>query len=203
MQKLLSILFIFVSLNTSGQVALKGMLLMPAGEFGIVMKKHVTFEAMYMEEFDGKWRSRYGLSYSSLKARLDTFPVYAVLYDNSGTHVLPGYQVYQKCTFAYLFGGYDFRFTERTKLSPYIGFNLLIGGLSLDYDEYYETYKDGSVSGGGGVLGGLGFRIGLQYQVNEKLGIFSEGSTAGYLVTDTGLFAHYDFGIGIHYVFNP
>ncbi len=194
-----SALALFV-LGCNGQIALKGLYFMPRGDLGAVFKKKISAEIMYMSEFDGHWHVRAGIGYLNLKPRLDTFPVTGIISDGSGTHVVPGYEVYHKYSIGYLFVGGDFRFVEDVKLSPYIGLDLLIGATNEEKDSYYPLIES-RTDRVGQVLGGIRLRVGTEYAFTEHLSAFIDLSSAGYLVTENGAFGHFEAGLGVHYIF--
>ncbi len=200
--KLLVLCFI-ISSASYAQIAFKAIKLSPKGEFGFIMNKKITGELMKLSEFNGKFRSRFGLAYIPFQPRLDTFPVYAFEQSARGDKVIPGSMVFHKYNMTYFFGGADFRFTEDKKFSPYIGTDIIAGVIVVDYDAEYESLSKESVRGDGGVMGGFRFRVGAQYEITDNIGAFLDFCAAGYVVNNIGVQAHQDYGIGVYYIFNP
>jgi len=196
---LVAALLAFIAIDSSAQIGFKLIQFRPVGELGMVMSKKITGELMYLQEFDEKTRMRFGLSFTSLKPRLDTFPVYAYK-DDGQLSVLPGYEVYHKYNMIILFGGMDYAFIDEENLFVYAGLDILIGGVDQQYDRAYETYVDESFSGGSKLAGGR-LRIGGEYMFNENIGAFLELSRAMYYVEDSQWLSNNDIGIGVHYVF--
>ena len=183
-------------------VALKVIQFRPTGLTGAIMKKSISGELLYIQDFNEKWRGRVGFSYASLQPRLDTFPVYAVMDGNSGTTVLPGYEVYHQFNYYLLSFGVDFKMLHRKKFSIYSGAEILMGGIDMEYDSYYETLLEESYSGGS-TLAGCKFRLGTEYNLNEHAGIFFEACRNMYYLNKTGFFSHNDIGLGFRYTFIP
>src|SRR5205085_54224 len=137
--KLFVLFFILCAFNSQGQIAVKLIQFRPTGELGMTMSKAITGEIMYLSKFDNNWRMRGGLSYVSFKARMDSFPVYAIMEDANGTTVLPGYQVFHKCNMTYIFFGMDYAFLDKEKFYAYGGMDIMMGSMKQNYDLSYET----------------------------------------------------------------
>ena len=164
------------------------------------MNKKFTGEYMYLQDFDSKVRMRIGFTYLSLKPRLDTFPVVALVEDN-GFSVVPGQQVFHKYDLFLLIFGADYQVFNNNSFSAYAGMNIMIGALDKQYELTYPTLTDESYSGSSKV-GGVALRIGAEYMINEHLGAFIEGSRNFYLFENDGIFSANDIGIGVHYIFD-
>ena len=205
MKRLLFLFFLFMaSFQMKAQIAVKFLHFRPTGDQGVAFDKRFTAEIMYMDEFeklDGNWRLRAGISYVPLKARLDTFPTYAVEHNGSNVTVLPGYEVYKKYNMGFLFGGVDWAFVNREKFAFFMGVDILMGGVNMEYERHYENYKDESFSGGQ-FMGGVRLRAGGQYMINEHFTGFTEFSRSYYGMAESGFQSHYDYGVGVIYNFN-
>ena len=199
MNKFLITAFFTLCIGSSSysQFAFKPTLLIPSGTLGSVIKTNAALEILDIDEFDGHWRLRYGGYAGLLTARKDTFPTYLIIEDNQGTHILPGYIVIHPSLMLYGTGGFDFTIKESPKITPYIGCSILFGGMILNYDEYYSGAYSESEFLGGGMLIGMGFRLGAQKEISKSRILFTEFSSSGYLITETGIYSHYDFGVGL------
>lgn len=199
-----TILLVLLSCQTShAQIFLRAYNYRPTGEYGFVFKPGFSAEIGYMPEFeDDSWvRVCFSATYKIMKPRMDVFPVYAVMHSNT-TLVLPGEQKFTKYNELQLFGGIDVAVVKKEKLFFYIGTDIIIGAASVDYTAKYETYKDESYSGGGYIVGGR-FRLGMQYDVTENIGIIAHANRLGFLVSEPASINWCnDYGIGIRYQFN-
>ena len=200
MRKYLLVILILFSLNSSAQLALKGYAFRPLGDLGALMNRTFTGELMYMGDFtEGALRARVGICWIPLKSRLDTFPVYATGSDGFGEKVYPGWQVYDKYNLSFLSIGLDLNPQDKDPFFWYIGGDILIGGINMEFQEHYETKLDYSFTGGQ-LLAGLRFRQGMEYVFNDSFGVFLEASETGYYLEETGLFSYWDFGAGVHFI---
>lgn len=175
----------------------------PTGEFGAVMKPAYSAEIGYGSSFDEDTRFRYhaSLTYLIMKPRLDSFPIYGILHDGTGDHVLPGNQSFQKYNIGQLFGGFDIAFIKQDPFYAYAGFDITIGAATVEYTDYVATVKDESYTGGG-ILGGVRFRIGAQYDINENIAVSVNANRGGWLLSDPAAinWAN-DYGVSITYKF--
>jgi len=199
MKKAITFFLILVTHVSFSQIGVRGYQFRPTGELGFVMNKTFSGEILLLHDFEETWRGRFGLSFISLKPRLDTFPVIAIMY-SSGTTVLPGYQVFHKYNITLISAGVDYAVLKKESFFLYPGIDLIAGGVSIDYDAYYETYKSESYSGGG-LLAGFKFRAGAEYAFHDNAGIFLEANRSMYLVTEQGFLSHNEYGLGFRYKF--
>lgn len=201
MKQFITMLFLFLAINAEAQIAVKGIYFNPTSDLGVTFKKRFTGEILYLQELDEdeNFRGRAGLCYIPLKSRLDTFPSYAVRSGN-GTTVLPGYEIYKKYNMGFLFVGVDWAFLNKEPYYVYIGCDAIGGGINVEYEASYQTYKDESFSGGYS-MAGLRFRTGFQYDLNDHFAVFGELSRSYYGIEETGFQSHYDFGIGLQFIF--
>lgn len=196
-------LLLFFSGKAFAQISAKAYHYRPTGEFGFVFKPTFSAEIGYMGSFedDKRLRPRASVSFLVMKPRLESFPIYGILSDGTGDHVLPGSQSFQKYNIAQLFGGFDLAFIKKEPFYFYGGLDITIGAASVEYTEYIETYKEGSYTGGG-FLGGFRFRLGAEYNVTENIGIFIEAQRSVWLLTEPAAinWAN-DYGLGVKYNF--
>jgi hypothetical protein len=200
MKKIFGLLFLFVSLNSFAQIGLQLLQFRPTGEMGMVMKKGITGELLYMDNFDDRWRVRAGLSFISLRPRMDTFPSYAIE-ESNGVTVLGGYQVFHKYSLTFLSVGVDYSIIDKEPFFFYPGVDLVVGGLDTKYDTSYPTFLDESYSGGE-VLVGFRFRLGGEYAISKTFGVFAEITRSFYFINETGFFSNNNIGIGLHVTLN-
>jgi len=164
------------------------------------MKKAYTGELMSIKRFDERFRIRFGISFCKLSSRLDTFPVYAIKDDGSNVTVYPGYKVFNKYNMYFLFMGADYGVFKLGNLTCYPGLDFIVGGVDMDYDLSYNALRGDSFSGGE-ILGGVRLRIGADYSISEKTGVFIEANRSWYKIAEQGFFSNNDIGIGFRYNF--
>lgn len=197
-----SFLILFTG-KTFSQISLKVYNYRPTGEFGFVFKPTFSAEVGYLDSFeeDKRFRTRASVSFLVMKPRLESFPIYGILSDGTGDHVLPGSQSFQKYNIAQLFAGFDIAFLKKEPFYVFAGMDITIGAASVEYTDYIETYKDESYSGGG-FLGGFRFRLGTEYDFNEHIGIFIHAQRSVWLITEPAAFNWAnDYGLGVKYNF--
>ena len=202
MKKVIFSIFIVCSLKSSAQYAVKLIQFRPTGDMGMVLKQGFTGEIMYLESLDTdeETRMRYGISYISLKPRMDTFPVYGVLTDGSGTKVLPGYEVYHQYSLTTIFGGIDYAPIRKENYYVYGGLDIVFGGVDKKYDHHIESFTDEDFSGGV-LMGGLRFRIGGEYMFSDNVGALFEVTRAYCYFEGESILSNNNIGIGVHILF--
>ena len=201
-----AVFLFFASHLAYGQIGVRVFNYRPTGEFGFAMKPLVSLEIGYQPRFSKRstkrWRTGFSLLYLNMKPRLEVFPVYGVRYDGNGTTVLPGYQSFQKYAIFQLTGGSDFAFIHKDKYNVYAGADLVIGAANVEYTNVIIGWKDESYQGGG-ILAGFRFRLGVDYNITDHIGVFVNANRQGFLVTEPGaLNGANDFGLGMRYSFN-
>jgi opacity protein-like surface antigen len=175
----------------------------PTGEFGFVMKPTYSAELGFESSFDKTTRFKYHFSatFLKMKPRLESFPIYGILHDGSGEHVLPGSQSFQKYNIAQIFGGFDIAFIKKAPFYAYAGLDVTIGAASVEYTDYIETFKDESYSGGG-ILAGFRVRLGAQYDLSEHWGIMLNAERSVWLLSDPAAINWSNqYGLGVIYKF--
>lgn len=195
-------LLLLISTCSFGQISLKAYHYRPTGEFGFVMKPTFSAEIGYMGSFeDNRIRGNASVSFLVMKPRMESFPIYGVLHDGSGEHILPGSQSFQKYNIAQLFVGFDLAVIKKEKFFMYGGLDITIGAASVEYTEHIETFLDGGYSGGG-VLGGFRFRLGSEYDFNDNIGMFVTAERSVWLLTDPAAINWANnYGLGVKYNF--
>lgn len=196
---------LFLWLNSPAQIGLKVLQIRPAGEMKMTMKKTVTGEILWINDFEQKVRLRVGGSYASLKPRLDTFLITGIKENGAGTTVLPGYLVFHKYDVMSVSAGIDYgvKLNKEESFFIYPGIDLIAVGVNLSYDEEIETLHNTSYSGLS-ASGGIGFRIGTEYLFKEKVGVFLEATQNVFLLSINGnqsILSLRDLGLGIRYNF--
>jgi hypothetical protein len=199
-----TILLILLVNTTFAQITVRGYHYRPTGEFGFVMKPTFSAEAGWMNSFedDKRLRTSASASFLVMKPRLPSFPIYGILHDGTGDHVLPGSQSFQKYNIAQLFVGFDLAYINKEKFHAYGGMDITIGAASVEYSDYIETFKSESYSGGG-FLGGFRFRLGAEYDLSEHFSVYINAQRSVWLLTDPAAinWAN-DYGLGLRYKFN-
>lgn len=196
------VFLIFFVQSSFAQISLRAYNYRPTGEFGFVMKPTFSAEVGYMNPFDNRLRTSASFSFLVMKPRMEAFPIYGILHDGTGVHVLPGSQSFQKYNIAQLFVGFDFAFVDKEPFYAYAGMDITVGGASVEYTDYIETFKNESYSGGG-ILGGFRFRLGAEYDFNDQIGLFINAQRSVWLISDPAAFNWAnDYGLGIKYNFD-
>lgn len=187
---------LFFSNSSFAQIGIRVFDYRPTGELGFVMKPLVSGEISWVEAFDGRMRSNISLTYLKMKPRMEVFPVYGVL---NGNYVLPGEQSFQKYSIYELMGGIDFACVQEEPFNIYIGGDLIVGGASIEYTEIIQNWSETSYSGGG-ILAGLRFRAGVDYSINDQMGLYFNANRSFFLISEpAGIFSGNDYGIGFRY----
>ena len=205
MRTFLKILFfILVACNiASAQIGVRLFNYRPTGDFGFVMKPLFSGEIGFQKPFEKKrFRTGFSLTYLQMKPRMDVFPISGVLIDGNGTTVLPGEQSFQKYNLGLLFGDMDFAFVNQGKFNVFMGGGVMVGAASVEYKSKVQGVIDETYQGGG-ILGGLRFRLGAEYVIFNNIGISFTANRSIFLVSDPGAinWAN-DYGIGVLYSFN-
>lgn len=183
-----------------GQISVRPYYYRPTGDFGFVFKPAFSLEVGYMKSFEneGQLRPNFSVSILNMKSRMDTIPTYGVI---NGTKVLPGEQSFQKYFIFQLNAGLDYAFIQKKKISGYGGAQLIIGGVNVNYTSSVATVRDEEYQGGG-IIGGLRFSLGTEYDFNDKMSVFVNANRSLFLVTDPfSLNWANDYGIGMCYTF--
>ncbi|MDX2279449.1 MAG: hypothetical protein NW218_07665 [Saprospiraceae bacterium] len=200
-------IFLLLATNLSyGQISLRVFNYRPTGEFGAVMKPLVSVEIGYQSSFsqgtNNRMRTGISLLYLNMKPRLEVFPVYGILQDSGVTTVLPGYQSFQKYALFQLIGGMDYAFIHKKKLNVYAGVDLVIGTASVEYTNLIIGLIDEGYQGGG-LLSGFRFRLGVDYEITDDIGVFVNANRQGFLLIEPrALNGANDYGLGMRYTFN-
>jgi len=201
MKNFLVIITLIAAIPCYGQIGIKLFQFRPIGDLGAAMKKSYSGELMYIGDFEnGNLRLRAGVSFIILKPRLDTFPVYTLKQDGNGITAYPGYEVYHKYNMYLFHMGFDYKIITLGNFSFYPGLDFIVGGVDMDYNLSYETLSGENFSGGE-ILGGIRLRLGADYSISEKTGLFMEISRSMYKIAEQGGFSHHEIGIGFRYKF--
>jgi hypothetical protein len=204
MRSIVKILFLILFANSAfAQISLRVYNYRPTGEFGFVMKPTFSAEIGFIRPFedDKRLRVRASVSFLVMKPRMESFPIYGILHDGTGDHVLPGTQSFQKYNIGQLFAGFDVAFIQKEKFFAYGGLDLTIGGANVDYTDNIETFKNESYSGGG-ILAGFRVRLGAEYDFSDKIGMFIDAQRSIWLISDPAAFNWAnDYGLGVKYNF--
>lgn len=176
----------------------------PTGELGLVLKPTISYEAGYTSgiiDDDNKWRTNATLTFIKGTPRLDTFPVTTVQSGGNGTIILPGKQSFSKYNLIFISFGFDYPFYFNDRFSAYGGFDIQGGSAGVSYYYYVPTLKEETYDGGG-FLGGIRFRLGFDYHINDALSISATAMRHGMLITEpAALVAANDYGVGLRYMF--
>ena len=136
-----------------------------------------------------------------MKPRLDVFPVTGLLVDGGVLRVLPGKESFQKYAMGNLYCGMDYAFVQTDNFFVYAGLDVIVGAVNVDYTDYVPTYKDESYTGGG-ILAGFRFRLGVEYSINDKVGIFLNANRSyGLIAEPKTYYSANAYGFGMRYSF--
>lgn len=199
------VFFILLGSNLAfGQITVRLFNYRPTGELGYIMKPLFSAEIGFQQPFEERDRIRSGFSITFLKMnpRMAAFPTYGRLTDGSGTRVIPGEQSFQKYNLGILFGDMDFAFVQQDKFNIFFGGGIVMGLTNIEY-----TYKVPSLINesfqGASMLGGLRFRVGAEYIVNDNIGIIINANRSIFLVIDPrAINWANDYGVGVRYLFD-
>lgn len=198
------LLSFFVSLlwfqTSFAQLSLRVFNYRPTGEFGFVMNPTFSVEIGYMKSFEneGRLRPNFSVTVLNMKPRMKTIPTYGVI---NGRQVLPGELSFQKYFIYQLNAGMDIAFIQKKKFVGYAGWQIILGGADVNYTNNVETIIQVTYEGGG-ILGGLRFNLGAEYDFNEKISVFANANRCVFLVAEPkSLNWANDYGIGMCYTF--
>jgi hypothetical protein len=193
----------FISQTAFGQISLRVLNYRPTGDFGFVMKPLTTVELGYVRPFEGdRFRLEGSLRFLHLKPRLDTFPI--TVYTSQGiwgTTVFPGSRSYTKYDIWQLSGGIDYAFFQKGDINLFTGMSVILGTADIAYDHHSAIVNEDFEYRGG--MAGLRFRIGAEYQLSDRFGVFLTVYREGFFWEHYRLILNaYDYGLGLHYSFN-
>jgi len=173
-------LCIFIGIGTSyGQYEFDLGAIVPNGQFAYLVKPAPTFEIGYnIGEIDSYYRFGMTIGYFSLSPTQDTFRIYGTLSTNSGTTILPGYEVVHHYGELYIGLKNEFVPFPHKKASPVIGLDLYCGIQSISEDDYVETQEQSSNSGDEEFLFSIVPRLGAQYKLTDKLLLTADVATS-------------------------
>lgn len=203
-QLLLFVLFLFLDhTQTSAQVFVRAFNYRPSGEFGFVMKPLVSAEVGWQNRFSKRstkrWRSGFSAQVLNMQPRMEVFPTVSAISDDSGFRVLPGGQIFHRYFIGQLNGGLDYAFVHKKDLNIYAGLDVTIGGASVAYTFYVPTIKHEDYDGGG-YLGGLRARLGVEYTLSDHFSAFANAHRSFFWLSDPLSFPWaWDFGLGLRY----
>lgn len=193
------IFFAFCGSNIAlGQISVRLFNYRPTGEFGFVMKPAFSAEIGLQQPFDReRIRGGFSVTYLQMKPRMNIFPVYGII----GPTVFPGEQSFEKYNIGLFFFNIDFAIVHQETFNVFMGLGLILGGANVEYEYNIQTAVYESYSGGG-IIGGLRFRLGAEYIINDNIGITLNANRSVFLVTEPRTLGWAnDYGIGILYSF--
>jgi len=197
------LLFIcFAVLHSSAQIGFKVSELSPYGDIGQYFNKGAAID-VYAVLKEGPWKERFGIFYSHLKPRIDTFPVYAVQSIGSQQTVIPGFLANHTLTFAYITGDLSHRIVQFKGFSLYGGAGIIAGKSHTEYDEVYTSVSSDH-SNIDVLIAGFKLCGSLDYKISDHLHVYGEYTYNGIVATDWS--THYTntlFSIGLDYSIKP
>lgn len=189
--------------QTSSQVFVRAFHYRPTGEFGFVMKPLVSAEIGWQNRFSKRstkrWRSGFSVQVLNMQPRMEVFPSVSTISDGNGFRVLPAEQTFHRYFIGQLNGGLDYAFVHKKDLNIYAGLDVTVGGSSVAYTSYVPTVKYEDYDGGG-YLGGLRARLGVEYTLSDHFSAFANAHRSFFLLSDPlSLPWAWDFGLGLRY----
>lgn len=140
--------------------------MVPSGKVAYLLKPAPCFEiGGIIGGQDDNFHIGFGLGFMSPKPTQDTFRTYAI----GPGGLLPGYEVIHSYQVLLIDIRTEYVFMPTKKISPLAGFDLNFDVISIADDYYAETLEQSSTTGDKfWTLAALP-RIGLQYNVSEKI----------------------------------
>ncbi len=169
-----TLLFIFLSFNKSyGQYEFNLGYMAPSGDISYLLKPAPSFEFVFHTgDVDSHYHFGFSLGYCSLSTTQDTFRTYAVGGPTGG--VLPGYEVIHKYEVVPIGMRNEFILFPEKKLSPVLALDLVFNIISIDEDDYAETFIQSSETGDTYWSLAILPRFGAQYKLNDNI-VFTAG----------------------------
>jgi hypothetical protein len=191
--------------QASAQVFIRAFNYRPSGEFGFAMKPLVSAEIGWQNRFSKRstkrWRSGFSAQVLNMKPRMEVFPTVSTISDGNGFRVLPGEQTFHRYFIGQLNGGLDYAFVHKKDLNVYAGLDVTVGAASVAYTSYAPTVIHEDYDGGG-YLGGLRARLGVEYTLSDHFSAFANVHRSFFYLEDPIAFSWaYDFGLGLRYSF--
>lgn len=196
MKKLLIILLLFFFAESNAQLGLKVLQYRPTGELGFTLKKQISGELSWIDDFEDPIRVRYALQYVIGKPRMDTFPTTGTI----NNYVVPCDYVLHQFNILSISGGIDRWIWENKGKVLYGGLDVIAGAHSHDYYSDFPGVSTTNYSGSS-VFGGIRLRIGFEAELNNEWRLFSEIQRSMFYTSEGMLFSYNDVGVGVRYLF--
>ncbi|MFZ2899178.1 MAG: hypothetical protein WA004_11175 [Saprospiraceae bacterium] len=189
--------------QASAQIFVRALHYRPSGEFGFVMKPLVSAEIGWQNRFSKRstkrFRSGFSVQVLNMQPRMEVFPTVSTISDGNGFRVLPGGQIFHRYFIGQLNGGLDYAFVHKKDLNIYTGLDVTVGGANVAYTSYAPTVIHEDYDGGG-YLGGLRARLGIEYTLSDHFSAFANAHRSFFLLSDPlSLPWAWDFGLGLRY----
>jgi hypothetical protein len=193
-------LFLLLFGTSQAQIGVQLAQFRPVGEMGMIFKRQIGVGISWNNEFDEGSRTGLSFAFFKLNQRIDPFPVVGTITGGNGTFVSLGTQTFTKYNVAFIDAYYDKSLISREKIDVFLGGGVCIGGAAVDYEAYYPKIESTSYSGGG-VIGGLFLRAGVEYRPTDTFSISLLGSRRIYFQEESGIFGAYMLNLGGTYWF--
>lgn len=193
---LLTLLLLTLCLFVYPQFGLKIYHIRPTGKFGMEMKPSAGGELIYKPFSDhSKLNIRGCIGFTTLKPRLDSFPVYGYV-DGSFPSVEPGYKIihsYRLITF-HIGLVYTIDLSEKLKLYPGFDYGYCFSKTSYRLLKPPSPVKDLAETGFY-----TSFRIygGLEYFLKDEVGLFLEATRSFNYSAKYSWLTYNDYGLGL------
>lgn len=202
----LLLLLVLASIGSYAQIGLKISYASPLGDFGATYKKGLAYDLYYYQSYDNpKIASRAGIYYTSLKPRLDSFPV-AFINTTSDHIAIPGAAVYKNFSFFGVYIEHSVRIAYYKRFSAWAGAGLMIGTAHNQYTEYDLSTGTPRQAGSADIAdfsGGFRTRLALNYRPNDDLSCYFEAMNLALSDDQFSQFSsHNNFGFGINFFFH-
>lgn len=187
--------------SAKGQVGLKIMQVRPTNDFGFIAKKTVAFEALWLQEFEGKSRMRTFVNFANFKSRMDTIPSAAFVSSGNGQEILPAYNGFNKMWNLTLGFGVDFspEVWEDWKIRPFAGLDFNTGAHSRQ--SFTNTGVSSIDEGNLALIFGLAGRLGVEANF-DRFGLFLEATRNYQYYLEVSGASYNTIGLGVKYFLN-
>jgi hypothetical protein len=198
---ILSVLLL-CAFTSHAQIGARISQLTPYGDIGEYFKKGTALEIYYVAT-ENRLRERFGILYSHLAPRLDTFPIYGVKYDagSNTTTILPGILVNRMLDFYCINADFDYKVIQVKSFSLYLGAGIIGGKTHTEYVRTINTVID-EIADVDILVAGFKACVTIDYKASPHLDLYAETSYNGMRSKDWSTsFTNTLLSIGVNYSF--
>lgn len=193
---------VFITVHASAQLGVRVAQFRPYGVLGEVVEKKITFELMFIDEFEDNVRTRFSFGYHKFSPRMDVFPTVGYGYEDGQWTVYPGTLTYTRLDMLNVSAGIDyapFKFMK-DRLAPYVGAGCVGGMLVQDYENDVTGLSKTSDSFAAKYVG-VQARVGIEMAFTDHIGAFLELTSSWALALDAPNMTFAQPGLGVRYIF--